>query len=194
MAWSDRDWINEGAAVHISIVGFDGGEEPGRMLDGQPVERIHSDLTSGSDATLAKPLAENVNLCFMGTTKVGAFDLDPETARKMLEAPLNPNGRPNSDVVKPWVNALDITRRPRGMYIVDFGVDMPEELAALYEKPFEYLRENVKPERMKNNREGYRLKWWIHGEARPDFRATTAKLHRYIATPSPHFSRGVGKK
>ena len=153
MAWSDRDWINEGAAVHISIVGFDGGEEPGHMLNGAPVEAINPDLTSGSDATLARPLPENANLCFMGTTKVGAFDLDPETARKMLAAPLNPNGRPNSDVVHPWVNALDITRRPRGMYIIDFGVDMPEEQAALYEMPFEYVREHVYAERKSDNRD-----------------------------------------
>ncbi len=184
MAWSDRDWINEGAAVHISIVGFDGGEEPGRALDGAAVEAINADLTCGSDATQAHRLPENANLCFMGTTKVGAFDLDPETARKMLAAPVNPNGRPNSDVVRPWVNGLDITRRPRGMYIIDFGVDMPEEQAALYQMPFEYLRKNVMPERVNNNREGYRLKWWIHGEPRPDLRAAVAKLKRYIITPA----------
>ncbi|MGH9598708.1 MAG: class I SAM-dependent DNA methyltransferase, partial [Terracidiphilus sp.] len=183
MAWSDRNWINEGAAVHISIVGFDGGEEAERTLNGAAVEAINPDLTSGADATRARPLAENANLCFMGTTKVGAFDLDPETARRMLAAPLNPNGRPNSDVVRPWVNALDITRRPRGMYIVDFGVDMPEEEAALYEMPFEYLREHVREKRQENNREGYRVKWWIHGEPRPDFRSALAKYRRYIATP-----------
>ena len=183
MAWSDRDWINEGAAVHISIVGFDGGSECGHILDGSQVDEIHPDLTSGSDATLAKPLAENANLCFMGTTRIGAFDLDPETARKMLAAPLNPNGRPNSDVVRPWVNALDITRRPRGMYIIDFGVDTTEEQAALYEMPFEHVRKHVKPERMNNNREGYRLKWWIHGEPRPALRHAIAPLKRYIATP-----------
>ncbi len=183
MAWSDRDWINEGAAVHISIVGFDGGDEPGHMLNGAPVEAINADLTSGSDTTRARPLPENANLCFMGTTKVGAFDLDPETARRMLDAPLNPNGRPNSDVVRPWVNALDITRRPRGMYIVDFGVDTPEEQAALYEMPFEYVREHVMTERQENNREGYRLKWWIHGEPRPDLRAALARLKRYVITP-----------
>ncbi len=197
MAWSDRDWINEGAAVHISIVGFDGGEEPGHMLDGAAVEAINADLTFGSDATRARPLPENANLCFMGTTKVGAFDLDPETARKMLAAPLNPNGRPNSDVVRPWVNALDITRRPRGMYIVDFGVDMPEEQAALYEMPFEYLREQVNAERESDNREGYRVKWWIHGEPRPDFRAALAKLNRYIVTPArfetPYLCLAIGR-
>jgi type II restriction/modification system DNA methylase subunit YeeA len=183
MAWSDREWVNEGAAVHISIVGFDGGGEPARKLDGAVVEAIHPDLSSGVDTTLARILPENAGLCFMGTTKVGAFDLAPETARKMLAAPLNPNGRPNSDVVRPWVNALDITRRPRGMYIIDFGVDMPEEDAALYEAPFEYLREHVREKRLENNREGYRLKWWIHGEPRPDFRAALARLARYIITP-----------
>ena len=183
MAWSDRNWINEGAAVHISMVGFDGGEETTRTLNGVSVDAIHADLTSGSDTTGAVPLPENANLCFMGTTKVGAFDLDPETARKMLAAPPNPNGRPNSDVVRPWVNALDITRRPRGMYIVDFGVDMPEERAALYEMPFEHVREKVMPERKDNHREGYRLKWWIHGEARPAMRRALKPLKRYIVTP-----------
>jgi type II restriction/modification system DNA methylase subunit YeeA len=182
MAWSDRNWINEGAAVHISIVGFDSGGETTRTLDGAAAEAIHPDLTSGVNTTTAQPLPENANLCFMGTTKVGAFDLDPDTARKMLAAPLNPNGRPNSEVVRPWVNARDITHRPRGMYIIDFGVDMPEEEAALYEMPFEYLREQVWAKRLENNRESYRVKWWIHGEPRTDYRSAIARLNRYIIT------------
>ena len=183
MAWSDRDWVNEGAAVHISIVGFDGGEEAERTLNGAAVDAINPDLTSGADATRARLLKENAGLCFMGTTKVGDFDLDPETARKMLAAPLNPNGRPNSDVVRPWVNALDITRRPRGMYIIDFGVDMPEEEAALYEMPFEYLREHVYAERKSDNRDLGDKPRWLHGRPRPELRAALAKLNRYIITP-----------
>jgi len=182
MAWSDRNWINEGAAVHISIVGFDGGGEAERTLNGSAVDAINPDLTSGVDATRARLLPENAGLCFMGTTKIGAFDIDAETACKMLAAPLNPNGRPNSDVVRPWVNARDITHRPRGMYIIDFGVNMPEDEAALYEMPFEYLREHVQAKRLENNREGYRAKWWIHGEPRTDFRSAIARLNRYIIT------------
>ena len=81
----------------------------------------------------------------MGTTKVGPFDINAETAAKMLEAPLNPNGRPYSDVVRPWVNALDLTRRPRGMFIIGFGTDTTEAAAALYELPFEYIKHHVKP-------------------------------------------------
>lgn len=183
MAWSDRNWINEGAAVHISIVGFDSGEEMERTLNGAAVNAINPDLTSGADATRAQLLAENANLCFMGTTKVGAFDLDPETARKMLEAPLNPNGKPNSGVVRPWINARDITHRPRCMYIIDFGVDMPEEEAALYEMPFEYLREHVYTERKSDNRDLGDKPRWLHGRPRPELRTAIAKLNRYIITP-----------
>jgi len=65
MAWSDRNWINEGAAVHISIVGFDGGEDAERTLNGAAVNAINPDLTSGADATRAQLLAENANLCYM---------------------------------------------------------------------------------------------------------------------------------
>jgi type II restriction/modification system DNA methylase subunit YeeA len=119
----------------------------------------------------------------MGTTKIGAFDVSPATAATMLSAPLNPNGRPNSDVVRPWMNGMDITRRPRGMFIIDFGTEMSEADAALYERPFEYLLQHVYPDRQENNREGYRVKWWIHGEPRPDMREALAPLERFIVTP-----------
>ena len=120
----------------------------------------------------------------MGTTKVGPFDIDADLARKMLTAPLNPNGRPNSDVVRPWVNALDITRRPRNMFIIDFGIDTTESGAALYEMPFEYIKHHVKPARAENNRATYASKWWMHGEPRGDLRRAIKSLSRYILSPS----------
>jgi type II restriction/modification system DNA methylase subunit YeeA len=183
MAWSDRNWILDGANVHVSIVGFDSGKQTERRLDGKPVVSIHANLTSEANTTTAEILAENAGLCFMGTTKVGAFDIPPDLARKMLTAPLNPNGFSNKNVVKPWVNAMDLTRRLRGMFIIDFGATMPEPEAALYELPFEYLRQNVYAKRTENNREGYRTKWWLHGEPRPDLREALGGLKRFIATP-----------
>jgi hypothetical protein len=183
MAHSDRDWILDGANVHVSIIGFDDGSQTVRMLDGQLVPLIHANLTSAADTTSALALPENANICFMGTTKIGAFDITPDIAKQMLSAPVNPNGRPNSDVVRPWVNAQDITGRPRGMFTIDFGVTMNESDAALYEQPFEYLRQHVYSERQNNNREGYREKWWIHGEPRPDMREALTPLRRCIITP-----------
>ncbi len=185
MAWGDRRWILDGAAVHVSMVGFDGGIEQERTLDGAPVRAIHANLQAGLDLTQARRLPENKGLAFMGDTKIGAFDVDATEATTMIEAPLNPNGRPNTDVVRPWTNGDNITGRvgrPRALWIVDFGVSMPEQEAALYEAPYEYVKRHVKPERDENMRPVYRTRWWIHGEPRPAMRAALAKLPRYIAT------------
>ena len=97
--------------------------------DGQPVEEVYADLTAkrggvGIDLTQAKRLPENLGTAFMGDTKGGLFDIPGDLARSWLRLPANPNGRPNADVLKPWVNGMDVTRRPRDMWIVDFGWDM----------------------------------------------------------------------
>jgi len=181
-AWSDRKWLLEGAAVHVSMIGFGASDNEQRMLDGNPVSSINPDLTSGLDITTAKRLRENENICFMGTTKAGPFELDPDTAQKMLSAPTNPNGRPNSDVIRPWINSLDIARRPRGMHIIDFGTEMDERSAALYELPFQYVHRHVLPQRQENRREAYAESWWIHAEPRPELRAAIKGLRRFIAT------------
>ena len=57
----------------------------------------------------------------------------------MLNAP-TPTTASNHDVIRPWINGLDIMGRPRDMWIIDFGVDMTVEEAALYEAPFEYVQ------------------------------------------------------
>jgi type II restriction/modification system DNA methylase subunit YeeA len=184
LAWSDRPWVVEGAAVRVSMVGFDNGGETLRTLDGDVVTAINANLTSATDLTTAQRLSENAKLAFMSDTKGGAFDISVDVAGHMLAAPLNPNGRPNSDVVRPWVNGLDITRRPRSMWIIDFGIDLPEDEAALYEQPYEYVRQHVLPERMKNNRAAYRDRWWIHVEPRPAMWRALKPLDRFIVTPS----------
>ncbi len=186
-AESDRPWVQNGAAVRVSMVGFgDGSQKEGYTLDGLPVGAINSDLTGSLDLTSARRLAENRSLAFMADTKGGPFDISPQIASRMLSTSFagNPNGRPNSDVVRPWANGMDITRRPRGMYIIDFGTDMSLEDAALYEAPFEYVQEHVRPMRATNNRKVYRERWWLHMEPRPAMRRALGGLGRYIATSS----------
>jgi len=182
MAWADRPWVLDGAAVRISIIGFDNGQEISRMLNGTTVGAINADLTTSADLTKAKRLVENVDISFQGTIKGGAFDITSDVASPMIQAKGNPNGRPNSDVVKPWVNGLDIVRRPRNMWIIDFNTMLMDE-AALYEQPFEFIKKHVYPKRMEVRREHYRTKWWLHGEARPGFRQAILGLPRYIITP-----------
>lgn len=178
--WSDEPWLQDGAAVRVSLVCFDDGEEAARALNGQPAARINSDLTASTDITSAQPLPENAGVSFMGTTKGGAFDISSEVAQKWLALP-NPDGHSNADVIKPWVNGMDLTRRPRDMWVVDFGM-MPETQASHYLTPFEYVRENVLPERKDNKRDSYRQLWWLHAEPRPAMRKAFIGLSRYIAT------------
>ena len=187
--WSDEPWINEGAAVRMSLVCF-GKQDHGQpvMLDGQSMTAIHADLkgrkegNNGSlDLTQAKLLLENAGVSFIGTQKNGPFAIPGHLARQWLKLP-NPNGRPNSDVLRPWANGMDITRRHSDMWIIDFGVDMPEAPAALYETPFEYVVKHVKPIRKTVRRDGHRRYWWRYGETRPGLRRTVAPLDRFIAT------------
>ncbi len=173
-AWSDRKWLLQGATVRVSMVGFAKSDQvQQRWLNGFSVSSINADLTSDTDVTSAKRLKENNGICFMGTTKVGAFDIDASVARKILSAPVNPNGRFNSDVVRPYVNAKDFTGRFRNMFVIDFGTEMTREEAALYELPFQYIQEHVFAKRLENRREGYATAWWLHGETSPSF----AKLY-----------------
>ena len=181
-AWSDNPWVLDGAAVRISLIAFDNGSETQRCLDGRKVESIHADLSSGAQVTEAVRLAENENLCFLGIMKGGPFDIDPVTARKMLEAPLNPNGRPNADVVKRRLSGQDLAGRDRNGWIIDF-VEMPLEQACLYEIPFEYVKHHVKPIRDKSRDERMHKYWWLHGRSRPALRQAVAQKKRYLATP-----------
>ncbi len=181
-AKSDEPWVLSGAAVHISFIGQDDGSEPDRELDGQPVHLINSNLTSGLDLTRARRLSENAGIAFMGDIKVGPFDIPEGIARRLLAAP-NPDGRSNADVVRPWANGSDLTGRNRGYWIIDFGLDMSEREAALYEAPYEYALEHIKPVRQQVNAPCCRVRWWIHHNARPEMRAALSGLQRYIATP-----------
>lgn len=184
-AESDRAWVLNGAAVRVSMIGFDNGAEIERKLNGEAVARINSDLTAQVDVTKATSLAENKNLCFLGMMKSGPFELDDETAKVMLGAPVNPNGRPNSDVVRPRLGGRDVTRRPRNTWIIDFGVDTTLEEASYYELPFEHVRTHVKPLRDTNRRASTRERWWIFGEPRRNLREAIAQrqLTRCIVTP-----------
>ncbi|MCB8980374.1 MAG: class I SAM-dependent DNA methyltransferase [Ardenticatenaceae bacterium] len=183
MAWSDRPWMLEGAAVRVSMVGFDDGSESERHLDGNEVEEINTDLTSKVDITKAVSLTENQNLAFIGVQKTGAFELPGEKASVMLELMGNPNNRSNNEVVKPWANGSDITGRPRNMWIIDFGVDTPIEEASLYEAPFEHLKQKVKPQREKSKQENLRENWWLFARPRPAMRDAIEGLTQFVVTP-----------
>ena len=185
-AWSDEPWVIDGAAVRVSLICFahkDAGLSA--RLDENDALRVNPDLTAGTvDLTHVDRLTRNAGVAFMGDTKNGAFDVAGDLAREWLRLPANPNGRPNSDVLKPWVNGMDLTRRPAGKWIIDFGSEMNEADAALYEAPFSYVSEHVKPSRQRDGVKEVRKEWWQHSRPRPAMWRALEGLSRYIATPT----------
>lgn len=183
-AWADEPWIVDGAAVRVSLVCFSAADGGGSvLLDGLPVDSIFSDLSAGGvDLTKSHRLPQNAGVAFQGPVKVGPFEVPGDQARAWLTLPSNPNGKGNQGVVRPWLNGMDLTRRPSDTWIVDFA-DLPETSAAMYEAPFEYLRHNVKPLRETNGRERRRRFWWQHGESVPGLRRALKGVRRYAVTP-----------
>ena len=70
----------------------------------------------------------------------------------------------------------------RDMWIIDFGINMQEADAALYEMPFEYVRSVVKPQRDKHRDAKLKSDWWLHGRPRIEMRQALVGLPRYIGT------------
>jgi len=186
-AWSDEPWVNDGAAVRVSLVAFGRGEQPA-MLDGVTVQAIHADLTpargdrASTDVTGAKPMQANANTAYVGIQKTGPFEIEGSVARKWLGLP-NPHGQANSVVVRRWFNGLDVTRRCRDMWIIDFGADMGREGAALFEAPFEYATAHVKPTRVGKREARTNECFWLFQWSRPVMRKALEGLPRYIVTP-----------
>ncbi len=188
-AQSDREWILEGAAVHVSMVGFTQGQEKGCELNGGSVQGINSDLSTSIDLTSRVHLPETEKGAFIGPSPKAPFDIQEDLARSLITQEGNPNARPNSDVVRPVVNAYDITRNSRAMWTIDFRT-MPFEDASHYHAPFEYVRATVLPARIDRGQKAkYRDYWWQYGRPRVEMRRQLDGCARYIAVPrhTKHF-------
>jgi hypothetical protein len=181
-AVSDREWVLDGANVHVSMVGFDDGEEAQRTLNGQPACTINANLTSTADVAGATPLKANLTICFMGPSPKAAFDVSEEIAREMLVTCGNVNALPNSDVIRRVQSGVDLTSADRRTWTVDFGM-MTIEAASRYQTPFEYLKTNVYPIRSQNRRKSYAERWWQYAEARPGMRKALTAIRRFVVTP-----------
>ena len=185
-AWSNEPWVVDGANVRVSLICC-APKDSGFPISLNAIREpnINSDLTAGTlDLTRTSPLKQNRGVAFQGDIKRGPFDISGDIAREWLRLPANPNGRPNADVLKPWMNGMDITRRSKDKWIVDFGDMMSETEAALYEAPFSYITEHVKPVRQKNQEKASREFWFRHWNPRPAMWRAVGDMARYVATPT----------
>ena len=182
-AVSDREWILDGALVHISIVGFDNGSERQCFLDAQPVGCINANLSSSVDVTVANRLLESTSIGYIGSCKGGAFDITETDAIGLLHAGGNPHGRPNSDVLRPLLNSKELLGREAGRWIID-NANLSLDEACLYERPHSIVQLRVKPDRDSNRDKWLRENWWRPQRMRLEMREAIAPLSRFLVTPT----------
>lgn len=182
-AESDRPWILDGANVHVSMVGFDDGSEEERTLDGISVPTINANLTATADTVAASVLAANRSLSYLGSCKGGPFDIIDIEAFDLLTSSGNPNGRPNSDVIRPVANSEDLLKTRTIRWIID-SADLTLKDLTLYERPSQLVIDRVKPKRDVNRDKWLKTNWWRPQRMRPEMRQGIQKLSRFLVTPT----------
>jgi type II restriction/modification system DNA methylase subunit YeeA len=190
-AWADEPWVVDGAAVRVSLVCF--GEDTQTRLDGAVVERVNADLSGGRlDLTQAKNLKSNRKIMRQGIKFGGPFEIDEHQATFLLLEPLNPNGRPYSDVINVWTNGDVVIDGKSLAWCIDFDPSTSENAASLYEATYRYLKDGYAIENAKRLADDKKMlragetrsleKWWIHQRKRGGLQHDLGALRRYIGT------------
>lgn len=182
-AESDREWLLDGASVHVSMIGFDDGTEKNRILNGKAVSEIHSNLDAGADVTRAKRLKGQNSLWCYGSQEKADFGINSELSESMLANP-NATGRPNSDVLRPSLGGKKILQRNSDAWVIDFADERDIEIASQYEEPFEHVRKTVFQQRCNHPEPRQQKFWWLHARPSPEYRKAIASGERCLVTPA----------
>ena len=186
-AWTNEPWVIDGAEVRVALICVcKQGDD--KRLNGQSVEHINSDLTSGLDVTEAEPLSENANKAFQGVKLNGPFELPTAIADAMLAEPQNVNGLSNSLIVRRFVQNDDVTERPTISWVIDFTAFPDRQAAAQFQAPFEHVTKLVLPYRNSLEKsaatESDKLaSYWLMQRPRPKLRKAIQHLDRCILVP-----------
>jgi hypothetical protein len=181
-AVSSQDWPGE-ANVDVSIVNWikQPASDPLRfVLDNQEVEGIDTALTPSTIPIAdVPPIPSQRNRAFQGFLPGAQYDISVERADELLAM----TDARYADVVKPYLDGRDITRRPDqtpSRYTIDFA-QMTLEQAMAYPAALDVVREQAKEQREASNSYQRNPRWWQFLWPRPDFRAAVADKPRFIA-------------
>lgn len=178
-ALPSRAWPGE-ASLEVAHIWLSHSKWAGSfVLNDMTVQSIGTLLVVPGKAS-GKPyaLAENAHKSFQGSIVLGmGFVLEPTDAQALIEK--DPR---NKNVLFPYLNGEDLNSRPDQLpsrWIINFH-DWPLEQAETYTNCMQIVKEKVKPERDKNNRQVYRDRWWHHAEKRPALYSTIADMERAL--------------
>jgi len=182
-AVKSEKWPTRGANLEYSIIWASHRPRSERVrasLDGIQVPGITSSLDPvGRAKGNPHRLNENRGFSFTGSKVDGlGFTMDQAMAQELIDR----DGR-NSEVLFPYINGEDLNTRPDSSgsrWIINF-FDWSEERARQYPDCYAVVREKVKPERDRNNRESRRRYWWRYAENTPGLSAALQGASHVLA-------------
>jgi hypothetical protein len=141
--------------------------------------KLHPDLSIGPNTTAAQAMISNGRISSRGVSLHGAgFIVTPEQAVVLGLGRAEGLDRH----IRPYLNGRDLAAISRNVMVIDlFGLTL-NDVRSKFPEVYQWVYDHVKPERDQNNRATYRENWWIHGEARSNFRPALKDLKRYVAT------------
>ncbi|WP_271678724.1 class I SAM-dependent DNA methyltransferase [Thermomonas mangrovi] len=192
----DHPWVEatDGAAVRIAMTVGRMGDDQGRLgviaeegdaaTDGSAEvtikwmrNRIHSNLSVGTDITKVEPLKANRGISAMGVILGGhGFFLPEDDADATTVAAINAN------VASRYVSGTDLAKAQRGRYVVDFTGRTEEEASLACPAAYQWVLDRVRPGRLQNRMGKRAQKWWIFASDAPEMRRAIDGLPRFIAT------------
>jgi hypothetical protein len=177
-------WPGE-AAVSVALLHLAKGrlkDAPGlvRRVDARAVANVNSRLLGAEERPDPRALQANEGLCYQGSIVLGmGFVLTPEERKELIRK--NPA---NGKLIFPYLGGEEMNTSPThdfDRYVINFG-EMSLEEAEGCPDLLRIVREKVKPERDKNNRETRRKHWWRFGETTPALNAALSIRRRCLVT------------
>ncbi|MFA9231968.1 MAG: type IIL restriction-modification enzyme MmeI, partial [Microgenomates group bacterium] len=195
----DHPWVDagDGAAVRIAMTVAEKGRAEGRLFtvatesktieanEGHDVSlnmqrgTILADLRVGADVAGTKTLIANEGLSSQGVKLHGkGFLVSPEQA-KVFGYGTNPE---IGTLLRPFSNGMDVARNSRGLIAID--IEQRDILSVRTQFPaiYQWILDNVKPQRDQNSREHRREKWWLYGDTFEDLRSAIGGVERHLVT------------
>jgi hypothetical protein len=198
MAIPDHPWTKatqDAAAVRIAMTVCESGSREGLLqevtreskldTDAPMIElaerraQINSDLSLGVDLSKCVGLEANEGLSSRGMSLHGSGFIITKKEAEHLGLGKR-EGLEN--YIREYRNGRDLASHARGVMVIDLFGLKPEEIRQRFPEVYQHVASTVKPERDANNRESYRLNWWVFGEPRKELRPALANLSRYIVT------------
>jgi hypothetical protein len=191
----DHPWVeaSDGAAVRIAMTVGGAGLRDGRLLtvseerasqleaEGRTVSfsecegKISAALTVSANVATATPLKANERLATMGfATGSRGFLISAARAKSLGEA---------SVLVRPMLSPREIVATRKHAHVIDASeINSEDELSDRFPKIYQYLRDNVYPQREHNRDEKLRREWWKFRRSNEDYRKAVAGMDRHIVT------------